>query len=201
MVPAMVVSLGWEETRSVAESHNQGIREGSEGARRGLVCHIRPALVTSDGEQGHHDAKTQGVGYQCGDEEEFGELLGRPSPLEVAAPLIEGDGGNGQGEDIALNEGGCQEGPRVYQRELWDEVEVGDDDLRVGTPLLVADGGAEDALQTEGDEQDAGDGGDVYSGRHRDGVGWGRARARVQGADGRALRAQAAPSEALWAQG
>lgn len=112
--------------------------------------------------------------------------------------MIEGDGGDGEGEDIALDQGGCQEGPRIYQRELWDEVEVGDDDLRVGSPLLVADGSAEDALQTKGDEQDPGYRGDIYSGRHGGGAVWGRARARVQSAGGRALRAQAAPCEALW---
>lgn len=87
--------------------------------------------------------------------------------------MVEGDCGDGQGEDVALHQGCCQECPRVYQRELWDEVEVGDDDLRVGGPLLVADGGAEDALQTEGDEQYARDGRYVYSRRHRGGVGWG----------------------------
>lgn len=96
--------------------------------------------------------------------------------------MVEGDSGDGQGEDIALHQGRCQEGPRVYQRKLWDEVEVGDDDLRVGTPLLVADGGTEDALQTKCDEQDPGDGRDVYSGRHRGGANWGRTLARVQGA-------------------
>lgn len=80
--------------------------------------------------------------------------------------MIQGQGCDGEGEDIALDEGGGQEGPRVYERELWDEVQIRDDNLGVGSPLLVADSGAEDALQAQCNEQDARDGRDVYSRRH-----------------------------------
>lgn len=80
--------------------------------------------------------------------------------------MIQGQGSDGEGEDVALDKGGGQKGPRVYERELWDEVQIRDDNLGVGSPLLVADGGAQDALQAQRDEQDARNGRDVYSGRH-----------------------------------
>lgn len=80
--------------------------------------------------------------------------------------MIQGQGSDGECEDIALDEGGCQKGPRVYERELWDEVQIRDDNLGVGSPLLVADGGAQDALQAQRDKQDARNGRNVYSGRH-----------------------------------
>lgn len=75
-------------------------------------------------------------------------------------------GGDGEGEDVALDEGSGQKGPRIYKRELWDEVQIRDDNLGVCSPLLVADSGAQDALQAQRDEQDARNGRNVYSGRH-----------------------------------
>lgn len=95
--------------------------------------------------------------------------------------MIQRQSGDGQRENIALNEGGGQESPRVYERKLGDEVQIRDDDVRVGGPLLVADGGTQDALQAERDKQDARDGRYVYSGRHRDVVLWCSSFAAVEG--------------------
>lgn len=97
--------------------------------------------------------------------------------------MIQGQGRNGEGEDVALDERRGEKGPWVYERKLWDEVQIRDDYLRVGGPLLVADSGAQDALQAQGDEQDARDRRDVYSGRHfgktRNGIAGGERMAEV----------------------
>lgn len=88
--------------------------------------------------------------------------------------MVQGEGSDGKRKYVALDEGGCEESPRVYEGKLGNEVQIRDDDVRVGRPLLVADGGAQDALQTQRDEQDARDGWDVYSRRHRGGLRFGR---------------------------
>lgn len=74
--------------------------------------------------------------------------------------------GDREGEHIVLDESGGEKSPRIDERQLWDEGQVRDDDVRVCGPLFVADGGAEDALQGEGNEHDASDGRDIYPGRH-----------------------------------
>lgn len=80
--------------------------------------------------------------------------------------MVQSQGGYCQCKDVTLHESGGQERPRVYEGELWDQVQIRDDDVRVCGPLLVTDGSAQDTLQAQSDEQDARDGRDIYSGRH-----------------------------------
>lgn len=87
--------------------------------------------------------------------------------------MVQGDAGNGQGEDVALDERRGEQGPGVYQGKLGDERQVGDEDVGVACPLAIANGGAEDGLEHEGDEEDARDGRDVYPRRHGETMGGG----------------------------
>lgn len=167
MVPAIEVKLRMEYGGQFGEgSHGWQEGEGEDG------MNVRPALVARKCKEHNHDAKAQRVGQQGGDQEELGELPRGPGPLQVAAAMVQRQGGDGQGEDVALDEGGGEEGPRIQERELGDEVQIRDDDVRVGRPLLVADGRAQNALQAQRDEQDARDGRDVDSGRHGGGRAW-----------------------------
>lgn len=77
---------------------------------------IRPRLVTREGEEDDHGGEAQGVRYQGGDDDELCELFRGPCPLEVAAALVQGQDGDGEGEDVALDKSGGQEGPWVYER-------------------------------------------------------------------------------------
>lgn len=80
--------------------------------------------------------------------------------------MVEGQGGDAEVEDVALDKGRCHKGPRVDERQLGDEVEIWDDNLRVRRPLAVSDGSAEDRLEAESEKADARHGREVYSGRH-----------------------------------
>lgn len=97
--------------------------------------------------------------------------------------MVQGQGGNGQGEDVSLNQRRREQGPGVGERQLGNECQVGDEDVGVAVPLAIADGGAEGGLEDEGDEEDAGDGRDVYSRRHGK-----TARARREGDEGEGRR-------------
>lgn len=116
---------------------------------------IRPVLVLCDGEHEDEGAKRQDVGDQAGDEQELGKLARGPGALEVTAALVQRDAGNAEREDIALDECGRQERPWVDDGQLGDEVEVGNDNVRLGRPLAVADGGAEEGLDDEHAQGDA----------------------------------------------
>ena len=100
-------------------------------------------LIAGQGKEEDGGSEAQGVGNQRGDDEELGELARRPGAFQVTAAMAEGEAGNGKSEDVALNEGRCQEGPGVAERELGDQVEIGDDDVGVSGPLAIADGGAQ----------------------------------------------------------
>lgn len=112
--------------------------------RREELLNIRPRLVPSEGEEQYHGAKAQGIRHQGRHHEELCQLPRRPSSLQVPPSMVQRHARNGQRKDIALDQRRRQEGPRVYQRQLWDEVQVRDDDLRVDGPLLVAYRGGQD---------------------------------------------------------
>lgn len=135
-------------------------------ASLGRTGHVRPRLVASESKEQDHDTKAQRVGHERGDEQELCELPRGPGSLQVSSPMVQRQGADRQREDIALDQRGGQEGPRIYERQLRDEVQIRDDDLRVGGPLLVTDGGAQYALQAQSDEQDARHGRNVYPRRH-----------------------------------
>ncbi len=139
-VPAMVVRLWARRQRGRHTGRGGGVeREGGERGKRGAQReHARPAVVPRQGEEQDHEAEAQQVRQQRCDQQELGVLARRPGALEVAAALRQGEEGDGQREDVALDKRGGHKGPRVYQRELGDEVEVGDDDDGLGRPLPVA---------------------------------------------------------------
>lgn len=126
----------------------------------------RPALVARERKEKDHGAEGQDVGDQGDDEDELGKVSRRPGALEVAAALVEGKAGNGEGKDVALDEGGGDEGPGVDERQLGDERQIGNDDASRLAPLSVANCGAEGRLCNEANEEHAGDGGDIYTRRH-----------------------------------
>lgn len=60
---------------------------------------------------------------------------------------------NGDGKDVAFNEGRAEKRPRIDEGQLGHKGEVRDDDVGVFGPLSVSDGGAENRLEYEADEQ------------------------------------------------
>lgn len=134
--------------------------------RDGKGSHLRPTLVPC--KRKHHDQEQEAerIGYQGGHKQELCEFPRRPSSLEIATALEYGHAGNTQCENVVLNEGRRDKDPWVEERQLGHQREPFDDDLRVGGPLSIPDGGAQDRLQEQGDEQHSGDGRDIYSGRH-----------------------------------
>lgn len=71
---------------------------------------------------------------------------------------------DGEGEDVGLDEGGGEEGPGVDERHGRDEGEVGDHE--VGGWALEVDGGGEEGLEEQEEEEGAGDGGEVEADCH-----------------------------------
>lgn len=53
------------------------------------TANSRPILVPRKGEHGDQKQEAQKVGYQRCDDEELGELLGGPGPLEIPPPIEE----------------------------------------------------------------------------------------------------------------
>jgi hypothetical protein len=147
---------------------------------------VRPVLVPCQGEEKDGSAKGECVGQQRSDDQELCKLARRPGALEITASIVNGCKSDGEGEDVALDKGCCQERPGIDQRELGDQVEIGDDNLRVGCPLAVADGGAEDGLDAQDDEHNARHGRNIYSGRHG-GLGRPEVSSRTRGLGGRFL--------------
>lgn len=64
---------------------------------------VRPGLVPREGEEDDQHGEAQGVWHQRSDQDELGELLRRPCPLQIPAALVQGQSGYGEGEDVALD--------------------------------------------------------------------------------------------------
>lgn len=126
------------------------IKDG-QGSRKD----IRPVLVLGDGEHDNESTKGQQVGNQAGNKKKLGKLARGPGALQVAAALVQRDAGDAEREDVTLNERSRQKRPWVDDGQLGDEVEVGNDNVRLGGPLAIADGGAEEGLDDEHAEGDA----------------------------------------------
>lgn len=80
------------------------------------IMYVRPSLVPGEGEEEDQGGKAESVRDQGGDEQEFGELARGPGALKVTTAMVEGQGCDTEGEDVALDEGGCHKGPRVDER-------------------------------------------------------------------------------------
>lgn len=72
--------------------------------------------------------------------------------------------GDGEGDEVGLDEGGGHEGPGVDERHGGDEGEVGDH--QVGHWALDVDGEGEEGLEGQQEEEGAGDGGEVEAECH-----------------------------------
>lgn len=133
--------------------------------------YARPTLAPRQCKQNNHDGEGQYIRNQADNGQELGQLGRRPSPLQIAAAMEDGDAGNGERKDVALDERRGDEGPWVDDGQLGHEGQVGDDDVSVLGPLAVADGGAEEGLEDEDDEDGARDGRDVEPRSHGGGEG------------------------------
>ncbi len=129
----------------------------------------RESLALGQGKEEDHDGKGQEVRNQRYQHKELGQVSGRPGPLEIPAPMKEGEATYEEGKDVALDQGAGEKRPGVDDGQLRNQRQVGDDNVGILAPLSVSNSGAEERLGEERDENDPGDGRDVYARRHGDG--------------------------------
>lgn len=132
--------------------------------------YVREALALGESKEEDHDDKRQDIRNQRDHDEELGQVSRRPGSLEIAASVEEGEATDEQGKDVALDERARKKSPRVHERQLRYQRQIGDDNVGILAPLSISNRGAEQGLGEERDEQHPCDGGDVYARRHRGGM-------------------------------
>lgn len=150
MVPLMVVKLHTISRR----------------LRGGGFYNSRPAHLPCDSEQKDQGSKANDVRDQRCDQQELCKLGRSPRSLQISAPVKDGNARNAECEKIVLDQRRRQKGPRIYERQLGHQGEVGDYNIALCGPLTVPDCAAQERLQDQRDEENPRYRGDVESGRH-----------------------------------